>query len=122
MPTIEFDQEPTYQNFIEISDLGQCAIEATTNDMMNLYMIINTSMGQTTIATCGPIIQDVDMLPNGFTTSLTRMDYNEAKISKAISLFLNNKKIKIIQAMEVEKEVALDNFKDLGAYIKGGGE
>lgn len=118
---IEFNQQLTYQNYIDIDDIGQCAIEMFTEEGFNHYIVVTTSMGSTTIATCGPINNEIDLVPNGFNISLTRMDFNEQKIIKFINLYLNNKKLKINSASEIDMSQALDSFKDLGNYLRNGG-
>lgn len=108
------------QNLIDINDIGQCCLECSNEEGMFFYIIIKTSLGKTTIATCGPVIPDVNQLPSGFSTTLKRMDYKEDKIAKEIMFFLNDKK-KITEAKEITFDVAISNFKELSNYLKNGG-
>lgn len=116
----EFDNQMTPQNNIDIEDIGQCCLECSNEEGYYYYIIIRTSMGITSIATCGPVVPDLEQLPNGYSTYLKKIEYREDKIAKEIKYFLNDKK-KINQATEISFEDAIANFRDLGAYLKSGG-
>lgn len=117
----EFDNQLTPQNLIDVNDIGQCCIECVNKEGSYYYIVIKTSLGTTTIVTCGPVDIDLDTLPNGYTTSLKRMDYKEDKIAKEIKFFLNDRTKKIVEAKEVSLEEALNNFRDLATYLREGG-
>lgn len=113
----EFDKELQAQNAIEIDNIGEFGLEASNEEGFYYYLAVNTIMGQTVIASCGPIIPDIEMLPNGFNCSLTKLPYKEDRINKLISLWLNDKqrKIKDVNILEY-KEAALE-FRHLGEYL-----
>ena len=114
----EFNKELTPQNQIEIDNIGSFALEASNNTGAYYYYVIQTIMGQTIIASCGPVIPDIDILPSGFCVSLHKMPYNEVRLSKVINLFLNDKDKKIVDAKEVNIEYAIEQFKDVKEYLR----
>ena len=82
-------------------------------------MIVDTSCGETLIAFCGPVIPDVGELPSGYGCSYFSTEYKEKIISKTISKWLNNKDTKITEARLISMSDAVEQFRDLGAYLKG---
>ena len=116
----EYNNQLLPQNLIDINDFGQCCLECSNEDGFYYYIIIKTTMGTTTIATCGPVVPDVDLLPSGFMTTLKRMDFKEDKVCKELKTFLNDKK-KITEAKEIPFDQAIDNFRELSQYLRDGG-
>ena len=116
--TIEFNQQLMPQNVIDIEEIGQFAVEAWNDDGYYYYLIVRTSLGTTSIASCGPVIPDVDLLPSGFTTSLEKMAYKEDKLSRSITMWLNDRSKKITQAKIIDIDEAIDQFRDLGEYLR----
>lgn len=104
MAVIEFDSEERYMKAIDIVDIGNTVIRATSEDVCDYYILIKTVMGKTSILTFGPVIPDVPMLVNGFNVNYKKMDYKEPKIIKEINSILNNAKTKIIDAKEILQE------------------
>lgn len=118
---LEYDQELQFMNGIDIADIGQFAIEANNDEGFFWYLIVRTSLGTTSIAECGPVIPDVELLPNNFKQSLTKMPFKEDKLIKAISFFLNDKSKKITKAIEVDINDALNQFRDFKSYLENYG-
>lgn len=114
----EFDQQLAYMSNIDIENIGDCAIEANNDDGFFWYLIVKTSLGTSTICTCGPVVPDVDLLPSGFSQSLNRMPYKEDKLVKTISLFLNDRGKKITKAIAIPIEDAAAQFRDLSDYVE----
>ena len=114
----EFNKQLIAQDMIDIPQIGSFAIEAEGAMGDLYYLVILTSLGTSTIATCGPVVPDVELLPNGFSTNLTRMEYNEKRLIKTINLFLNDREKQIYKAKLIDIDKALDEFRDLGFYMK----
>lgn len=96
------------QNLIDIDQIGEFGIEASNDDGYHYYMVIKTVLGTSVIATCGPIFLDSDLLPSGFSTTLTKMPYKEDKLAKTINLFLNDKYKKITSASVIDVVEAIN--------------
>lgn len=118
---LEYDQELQFMNGIDIADIGKFAIEANNDEGFFWYLIVRTSLGTTSIAECGPVIPDVELLPNNFKQSLIKMPFKEDKLIKAISFFLNDKSKKITKAVEISIEDALNQFRDMKSYLENYG-
>lgn len=116
--TIEYDQELQFMSSIDIPDTGNFAIEANNDAGMFWYLIIRTSLGTSSIATCGPVIPDVELLPDNFSQGLCKMPYREDKIAKQISFFLNDRSKKITKAVQIEIDEAINQFRDLKDYLE----
>ena len=87
----EFNHQLMPQNLIEIDEIGQFGLEAWNGEGFYWYLIVRTCLGTATIATCGPIIPDIELLPSGFKMTLDKMPYKEDKLAKNISYFLNDR-------------------------------
>ncbi len=117
---LDFDYNKQWlpQNTISVKDIGQFAIEASNDDGYFFYLIIFTQLGICTVASAGPIIPDVFELNQGYGCSMYTMEYKEDKLEKNISNWLNDRSKKITQAREITIEEALDQFRDLGEYLR----
>lgn len=114
----EFNNQLQAQNKIEIDNIGSFALEAVDEAGLYYYYIIQTIMGQSIIASCGPILPDIDMIPSGFHINLYKMPYQEERLVKSINMFLNDKYKKIINAYEISIEDAIEQFRDLKDYLR----
>ena len=114
----EFDKQLTPQNAIEIDNIGSFALEAISETGNYYYYIVQTLMGQSVIASCGPIAPDIYEIPSGFNVSLYRIEYNETKLIKGIDLFLNDKYKKILYAKEIDTEDAIEQVRDIKEYLR----
>lgn len=106
------------ENDIEIEDIAECAIMANNDLDERWYLIVSTELGVTDIFEMGPVIDNMEMLPDFYSCTYKRIGYSEYKISKAIDSFLNNPSRGITQAIEVSKEEAKSKFFDLARFIK----
>lgn len=113
----EFDLQPEYQKSIAVEDIGDFGIIASTIEGAQYYMAVKTILGTTAIATCGPVIPDIEILPNNFSCELVKIPFNAGKIIKKAGLWLNDpyKKIKFAETTSFEAAVA--NFRDITTYL-----
>lgn len=116
--TAEFNQQLMPQSSVDIDEMGQFALEAWNDDGMYYYLVVRTLLGTTTIATCGPVVPDVELLPSGFSMTLDKMPYKEDKLAKTINFWLNGKDKKLTNAVTIKPEDAIENFRDLKAYLQ----
>lgn len=118
MATFEFNNQFVPQSLIDVENIGQCAIEASNDEGYFWYLIVTTSLGTVTIASAGPCIPDVALLPSGYACSFYTMEYKENKLEKAINTWLNDRGKALTQAKIVEIEDALDEFRDVAEYLR----
>lgn len=116
----EYNQQLLPQNLLDIDDLGQLCLEGSNDDGMYFYLIIRTSLGSSIIATCGPVVPDIDMLPKNCCEMFKRIDYSEDKIIKEIENFLNGKN-KLTDAKIISFDEAIECFRSIKDYVKNGG-
>lgn len=114
----EFNQQLMPQNLLSVEQLGQCAIEGTNDDGYYYYLIIRTTLGICTIAECGPVVPDVVMLPDSFTTKLSRLKCDEKKLTSFINRWLNDRSKLLTDAKCISVEDALSQFRDLKEYME----
>ena len=114
----EFNMQPVAQGLVDVEDLGYFAIEASNDEGLYYYIIVRTLLGTTTIATCGPVMPDVNMLPSGFKVTLDKIPYKEDKISLTVKKWLNDRSRLITQAHPIDVEDAIEQFRDVGAYLR----
>lgn len=110
--------ERTATKEITIDDIGNCALEAIDREGAHYYLIILTSLGTTTVVKCGPIVPDVSLLPDGYTCSLERMDYDDDDIDSIIDKWTTGTKKKSFEEITiVDKSIAINNIRDLKNYL-----
>lgn len=114
----QFNKQEVAQNIIDIEDLGNVAIEGTNSFGDNYYLIIKTIMGRTRILKYGPINLDISEPPEVVICEYSRMIYNFKKLSKIITLFLNNYQYGLINSKVIDINEALDNCRDMRDFIK----
>lgn len=114
----EFNNQLVPQSLVEIDEIGEFAIEAHNDIGAYYYLVVKTTLGMSTIATCGPIVPDIEYLPKGFQIKLDIIPYKEDKLTKIINMFLNDNYKCLTEAVVVDVDTALDQFRDVGTYLK----
>ena len=102
---------------LSISNVGECAIKAYNDSGEEFILIVETSMGTTRTFFYGPATPDFDLAPKSVNMSFSRINFSEKTIIKIIQSFLNNPYYKITQAIECTKQEALEDCKDMLAYM-----
>lgn len=113
----EFNEERRMLKSLDVVDLGACAIRGTNDLGEEFYFVTKSSYGFTLIFTYGPIIPDIDELPNDVCCKITKIEFNAKKLSKLIFLFLNDKSKAITDAELITEVDALDSCRDLIEYM-----
>lgn len=116
--TFEFNQQLVPQSLINVESVGEFAIEAFNDEGYFYYLIIKTLLGTCTIASCGPIIPDVNLLTSGLKICLDKCQYKEDKLAKTINFWLNDKSKKLTNARIIDIDEALDQFPDVALYMR----
>lgn len=96
-----------------VEDIGNFAIKAFNDRGCEFIIIIETKLGNTRVFTFGPVIPDLDLLPQRCGCEIEKFNFNNGKIMKTIRSFLNDPYNKITQAFEVTKEEALEDCRNL---------
>ena len=66
----EFSVQKTFNESIDIVDIGNTALRCTNHNFDNYYIILKTIMGKTSILKFGPVCPDLDILLNDFICAL----------------------------------------------------
>ncbi len=119
---INYNGEATFLGELDVDNIGEFAIEASNDDGMFWYYVARTLLGTTTIATSGPRIPDVELLPKTFNQERKTMAFNEIKIIKDVSQYLNDFKKKITRAELIPIDDAINQFVNLRDYLQDYGE
>ena len=118
----EYARQSEYTNDIEIDTIGNCAIRGIccVNEMYYIC-IVRTSVGLTELFESGPYLPD-GTLSTICETSYQKIEYDERKIKKFISSFLQAPRkpsiLNIYQAEQISIEEALDSCIDIFNYMK----
>lgn len=117
MATFEYKATKTFEDILQIDDIGNCAIrcEGTYKDgritnFGEYYLITKTVMGVTSILKFGPIIPDIPYMPTSFESSFEQLAFKEPQIEKKISMFINDGFYNISVAESILPEVALERY------------
>lgn len=123
MPKIEFNNQYVPQNFLDLDSVGNVCIEAMDEGSgFCYYLLIKTSLGTASIFQYGPVVPDMDNLPDEYQTSYSRQNYNDRKLLIFIDRWLNDRNKKITTARCVDEQVFLDNYRDITYTIRAYGE
>lgn len=118
---IDYSKTYTAEASLDIKDAGNCAIEGINDDGLYFYLVIVTVRGLSTVATCGPLIPDINDLPNGYTAELYNIKYDGKKLASVISQWLNSKKPGKSKPISLAKLIniadALNQFKNINEFF-----
>jgi hypothetical protein len=116
-----YNQETIFSKELDIDELGQVALEAKDSESMFYYLIIRTSLGQSSIVEYGPVVPDIAILPDFTEIKFQRVDFNELKIKQIIKRFLmprNKGKNKIEDVIQINVNDAVSRGINILEYIK----
>lgn len=96
----------SYQDSIDIEDIGNCFLEAFNDDGLCFYLWIKTIDGITKILEAGPYDSDDETNPTKFITDIKykQFQFSDNKINEIINKFLNNIIYKITQVFDKNSE------------------
>jgi hypothetical protein len=111
---IDYSIQKTFSESLILEDIGNCAIycQGSFRDGKitlpgDYYIIIKTVMGKTKAVKWGPMMPDLDELPNTFKLEVKTLNYKETAIVKEIQGFINDGFKGITQASEITIDEAL---------------
>lgn len=100
---------------IDITDIGNFALNVTDSFFRNYYLIVVTKGGLTGVLTYGPVI-DGDIPASKSSCSFEKFEYQSRKIEKIVDKFLNITTC-AQQAMVIEIQDAILECKNLVEYL-----
>jgi len=125
---IRYLPSTSYGEILDIDNQGEFALEACNDDGYFYYMVVKTFQGTVSIFTWGPIIPDMELIPEArgkegaYTFKLTRLKWNEKKIKNTVTAWITNRDRGITQAKLISEQEALIQIKDMQKYIMQFGE
>lgn len=119
----DFANELKATNFIDIDNIGNFALEAINeDDGFYYYLLTKTTLGTSTIIHYGPVIPDINRLPDNYSINFERVKFNDKKIVMWINKWLNDKFRHITSAYIIDENQFKDNYKDVKEYIENYGD
>ena len=116
---VQYNQDLVFMKDIDIDNIGEFSVEAWNDEGMFWYYTAHTVLGVCYVATSGPRIPDVEILPKSFKQQTYEIKFDEEKILKDITLFLNDTKVKkITNAKLVDRDYAISQFMNLRDYLE----
>jgi hypothetical protein len=109
----DYSVQKTFNQSIDIVDMGNTALRCLNSNNDAYYMIIKTTFGKTSIFRFGPVCPDLDMLLDDFFVNYKKIPYKEASIYKEIDKFINDFKKEITEVEEVTEFEAWEDFPPL---------
>lgn len=106
----EFAVQKTFNESIDVVDIGNTALRCTNHSKDDYYIIVKTILGKVSILKFGPVCEDLDLLLNDFSVSYKKIDYKEALICKEIDKFINDFKKEISSVEEITDYEAWQAF------------
>lgn len=118
MTTIEFANEFVPQNLIDIAELGNFALEGINEkDGLYYYLLVKTSLGTSSIFSFGPVVPDVELLPENYSFTYQRTPFKDTKMKMIVTKWLNDFKRKISVANIISEDEFVNNIRDIKLYI-----
>lgn len=114
----EYSIQKTFNESIDVVDIGNTALRCIGNQLDEYYMILKTIMGKVSIIKFGPIMPDLDVLLNDFEMSYKKIDYKENLISKEVNKFINDFKKEITQVEEITEYEAWQAFPEIQQWFE----
>ena len=111
--TFEFSVQKTFNESIDIVDIGNTALRCTNSLLDTYYMVIKTVFGKTSIIKFGPVCTEIDALLDDFTVNYKKIDYKEVLICKEINKFINDFKKGIDKIEEITDYEVWQDFPDI---------
>lgn len=106
---------------IEINAIGNCAIKGICMNEMYYICIIRTTLGVTELFETGPFTSNGE-LSNKCSLNYNKIEYDDRKIRKFISSFLQEPRkpldLNIYQAEEIPIDEALESCIDICNYMR----
>ena len=109
----EFSVQRTFNESIDVVDIGNTALKCSNKNMEIFYLITKTVLGKTHIFKFGPVCPDIEMLINDFSVSYKKLDYKENLIFKEIDKFINDYKKEVDTVEEITDYEAWQDFPDI---------
>jgi hypothetical protein len=106
----EYSVQKTFNESIDVVDIGNTALRCTGKRMEEYYIILKTVMGKVSVIKFGPVTPDLEMLINGFTVDYKKFDYKESAIANEVNKFINDFKKEIAQVEEITEYEAWQAF------------
>ena len=114
----EFSIQKTFNQSIDVVDVGNTALRCAGKNMDNFYIITKTVFGKTSIIKFGPVCPDLDTLINDFSVSYKKVDYKENVLFKEIDKFINDYKKEIEVVEEITEFEAWQDFPQIKQYFE----
>lgn len=114
----EFSVQKTFNQSIDIVDMGNTSLRCTNNLLFDFYIITRTVLGKTHILKFGPVCPDLELLPNDFSVSYKKIDYKENQVFKEIDKFINDFKKDISSVEEITEYEAWQAFPKIQQWFE----
>jgi hypothetical protein len=106
----EYSVQKTFNESIDIVDIGNVALKCVSNNYDEYYIILKTVMGKVSILTFGPVCTDIEVLISDFAVNYKKIDYKEQAIHKEVSKFINDFRKEITSVEEITEYEAWRSF------------
>ena len=106
----EFAVQRTFNESVDVVDIGNTALRCTNHRLDTYYLIIKTVLGKAHIIKFGPVEPDIDLLLNDFSVDYKKIDYKESIICREIDKFINDFKKEINTVEEITEYEAWQDF------------
>lgn len=109
----EFSVQKTFNESIDVVDMGNATLRCTNRQLDNYYIIVKTIMGKTHFIKFGPVCSEIDALLEDFSVEYKKIDYKESQVYKEIDKFINDFKKGIEVVEEVTEYEAWQDFPEI---------
>ena len=93
-----------FSDEIELESVGNVCLKVTTSLDTLYFLVLRTSLGETTSLEFGPIIPDLELLPDTMVITFKRFEFSEKSCNSMIAKFIANRRIHniIVKTEKVE--------------------
>lgn len=114
-----------FSDEIDIEDIGNFSLHCMSpNRKLHWYYSVRTTLGTATVVSFGPVREDTELLPSGYSFNVKRLDFDEDKVFDDAIKFLNKgtrqKNIGIV--LNISYEEFVNAIRDMQYYFSNYGE
>lgn len=113
----EYLKTAQYQDSIDIETVGNCALQSINDEADSWVLLISTDLGFCTVTQAGPINLDFDEVSSNIYILKSSFEYNEKRLFKTISEFINHPKRSITTVEEIDKETCKEIIRKIANSV-----
>lgn len=116
---LDYNAQKQFTRQLQLDDIGNVGLICSSDEGYEYYLALKTVMGKVMEVKAGPIIPDVEFIPDGYAMFYRTFQYKEPIILKEINSFINDPRKKITDIEVKEPYDIIDLLPNNDLLLKG---